>query len=440
MKKTWILLITSILLCFSTISCSSNKVQAQEEFLIDDRDLSPEEKAELLKKQKEFYLLNINWTKDSSKNVDVTYGFVRLRAKKNLGTFNIAVVNSDGKTIPALSTANEYVTSACYLKAGNKIVKLNQDSSVKSYARKTESGMQIAYVVDKTAVVVLDFDCFSSNPKLKDIDTIKVTAAVKNIGKKKETFEIKFILDTVLGETDRHHFYSSDAQPVKNEIEYRNPGSNDWFVSQNAAAAMVFNFAGLEATKANIVALANFSTLDAKSWKPDLINYRAFDTVLSYNNSAVGILWNPQKVAINDTFSEVFYITLSDEDGRIKENPLAQAIKNAEEEKKAGAEKKSDQKESVTTKENVNTPEVKTPVTETKKEDEEKTVTNPSVTEPEEKVSQEKTEIPSYKLSRDYIQELLDRIDALDENEEVNKEELNELNKELDTILEMMRK
>lgn len=429
MKKITVFLLAAAFISTLSVSCASKKKRSVSDELTAEQEamMTPEEKAAYLKKQEELKLFDLSWTKKSSKNVDVSFGTVRLRAKKTLGTFNISVLNENGKTIPVLSTSNEYVTSSCYLKAGKKIIKLNQDSAVKSYSRKTESGMQLAYVVDGIAIVVIDFDCFSSDPKNVDIDSVKITTAVKNIGKKRETFEVKYILDTVLGETDRHHFYFADAQPVKSEYEFKNPSENDWFVSQNSNASMIFNFGVLDSSKASSVALANYSTLETKNWKPDMLTYRAFDTVLSYNNSAVGILWDEEKLSVDDSFSKVFYITLSTLEGKIKENPLKNTAK---------ADSKKDVKPAKT--ENNQTDDSKVA--------DEKPVINRPVNKPEEveqikevEVETVKPDVPSYKLSNDYIFELLDRIEKLDENS-VNQDEIDELNRELDLIIELMRK
>lgn len=421
MKKSFVIITALSILSIAIVSCGSKSkvennvpVSPDEEIVL----LSQEEKAALDKQQAIESLFDLSWTKKSNKNVDVVLGKVRLRSKKNLGTFNLSVMNDEDKTIPVLSTANEYVTSSCYLKAGNKIIKLNQDSAVKSYSRRTDLGMQIAYEIDKVGIVILDFQCFSSDPKKTDFDSVKITAAVKNTGKKRNDFELKFILDTVLGETDRHHFYGSDGLPVKNELEIRNPGKNDWFVSQNANASMTFNFSGLEATQANVVALANYSTLDAKNWKPDLLNYRAFDTVLSYNNSAVGVLWSAKKLSINECYNEIFYITLGCDGEKVKENPL-----NLEAKKKNEVTDKTQEEKKPAV--NQNTQTTVEPVKEEKSE------------EPKKETKEDV--IPAYKLSQNYIMELLDRIENLSEDDSVSKAEIEELNAELDTIIELMR-
>lgn len=436
-KTRNILLIT--LICAALFSCASSAKKTSDEVIEDEFVfMTPEQMKEAARKQAEAEMFELGWTKKSSKNVDATYGNVRLRSRKNFGAFNISIVNENGKTIPALSTANEYITSSFYLKAGKKVIKLNQNSSVKSYSRETEDGMQVIYVIDGIANVVLDFNCFSPDPKNMDINTVKITAAVKNTGKKKEEFSLKMVFDTVLGETDRHHFYSSNGQPVKSEKEFRNLKQTDWFVSQNSSGSMLFTFCGVDATEPLLVAMANFSTLDTTNWIPNMLDYRSFDTVLSYNNSAVGAVWNPKKLSVDEIFSEVFYVTLSDVDEKITENPLLKAAEKSE------AKKNTDKASSETKPVETKTAEVKVQEPE-KTEVSEKPVETvkpeekPAVkTEPVETKTETKVEPEQNRYSAEYIQALIDRIEALKEDGSVNQVEIDVLNAELDSIFESM--
>lgn len=427
-------------------SCASSKKVVYEEVEEEPVYMTEAEKKAAERKKAEAELLEIGWTKKSSKNVDATYGNIRLRSRKGLGTFNIGLVNENGKTVSVLSTANEYMTTSFYLKAGKKIIRLNQNSSVKTYSRKTENGMQLVYVVDKVAYVVLDFNCFASDPKSDDINTVKVTCAVQNIGKKKEEFAVKMVLDTVLGETDRHHFYDSEGEPVKSERELRNLTEDDWFVSQNMNGTMLFTFAGLDATEPNLVAMANFSTLDSSSWNPNMLDYRSFDTILSYNNSAVGAVWKDKKLLVEDTTSETFYITLSASSNRLYENILltdsgssdkkTASKENNTESKTPQAKPVENTKQETTSapvKETAKVPEkepVKEPVKETVQEPVKEPINEP-VKEPEKQTAENKKDS---KYSPEYIQAILDKIDMLKEDGTANQAEIEALNKELDSI------
>lgn len=387
---------------------------------------------------------NLSWIKKESKNVDAHYGMIRLRSRKNLGTFNISVLDDMDKTIPLLSTSNEYITSSFYLKAGNKVIKLNQDSSVNTYSRKTLDGMQVAYVIDDVANVIVDFKCIKATEKT-DIDTVKITAHVVNKGKKRTDFELKLILDTVLGETDRHHFYNAKSEPIKSEVSYKNMKAEKWFYSKNSNACMQFLFDGADTTKTELVALANLSTLTSSSWYPSMVNYRAFDTVLAYNNSAVGVNWTKKKLSLNESFEEIFYISVCyGNDTPLGNEFVYKDVKdNLEVENLQNTSKNNNSNVTSTKVE----PVVENPVKEIINEDPVKEVSNKNEKEDNKKDDSKKlenvskTKIEEYKLSKEYIQELLDKIAAIeDTGDSVTTQQLDALNRELDEILEELRK
>ena len=153
-----------------------------------------------------------------------------------------------------------------YLKAGKKILKLCDDSNVVSAAKKTANGISIRYTIDKTAMVQLDFECLAS-VEGENEDTVKIVATVQSLAKKKQDYALKLLLDTVLGETDRHHFYTSEDSPVKGEVLYHSMKDEKWVVSKNAKATMQLIFEGADITPIESVALANLQLLIQRSGK-----------------------------------------------------------------------------------------------------------------------------------------------------------------------------
>ena len=138
-----------------------------------------------------------------------------------------------------------------------------------------------------------------------------MTATIKNIGERNDEFSFKSMLDTVLGEAAPYHFYTYENVPIKNESLYRTLQNQKWFVSKNVNAEMQLFFTGADCTTPYLVALANYTTLDKNTWEPDMLSYRVFDTVLSYNNSAVCSIWKPVKLAPSEMGSVVFYMAFS---------------------------------------------------------------------------------------------------------------------------------
>ena len=404
------------------------------------------------------------WIAVSIKPISNTVGNITINTRPKKGTFSIAVTNKNEKQVPVLSTSNEYMTTSFYLKAGRKIIKLCDDSSVVSAAKKTDKGIKLRYSMDKVGIVIIDFECFSSIEGEPE-DSIKVTAEVLSQSHKKTDFQLKLIMDTILGETDRHHFYTSENLPVKNEVVYHSMTEEKWFVSRNAKAAMQIILDGGESTPVESVALANFTTLDTKKWEADMTTFRSFDTVLSYNNSAVGIYWPKVALQPEEACKSVFYLSFATDDAvpagadfiraqdeaELEAQKAAEESEEPEEETAPVEEEKPVEENTVQNIEAVAEP-VKQPETKPAPEKitPEKTAQEPvaepeEVKEPEnvaaveEKPASTNSGISEDKLKADYIQKLLDRIEELEEGDpELNKKEINELNTELDAIITIL--
>lgn len=352
----------------------------------------------------------IGWINKTSKDVLFKSGNMQIKLKPSFGTFNISVKNDAGKVIPVLATGDEYTSSSISLKTAKKTYRLLADNRITPSASKKTDGVTLSYIVNNVAEVKLVFDCFSSEPEETN-DMMKVTLSVKNIGDKKDEFTLKTIFDTVLGESDKNHFYSSEYTPIKSEVSYRTMQNQKWFVSKNDKAAMQFIFYGADTTPTDIVALANYSTFQKNTWEPDMSSYRAFDNILSYNNSAVGVLWPTVKLMPNETSKNVFYIAFATDGRRPNGNkyvfePEEKTVKKAAEPKVEIEEVEEDEPE---------LPRAKT-------------------------VKIGKKNLSKEQLTPEYIQNLIDRITALENDiSSVNEDELTQLNAELDAILDVLR-
>ncbi|MCR5189419.1 MAG: hypothetical protein K6C97_10825 [Treponema sp.] len=357
---------------------------------------------------------SIDWQESSSKEVTYKNGIIRIIVKPKLGTYNIAVENQDDKYIPVFSTGNEYTTTSIALKVNRKRYSLMAAPNVKSSVTKNDNGVTINYKVNQTADVDLIMDCLKSVPD-HDLDMLKCTIRVKNIGKKKAEFTVKHIIDSILGEKTNYHFYTSESIPVKNEVMCRNLDDQKWFVSKNNSAAVQFLFNGGDTSAPDIFALANYTTLDTSSWEPDMTTYRSFDTVLSYNNSAVGVIWPAVKLLPDQSADFVYYLAFAT-DG---EKPCGDIYVYG-----------------LTPPEAVETQSVEEVVEEVQ----EKTLEEDFTPKNHENVEFTVKKLSSEKYTPEYIQSLLDRIAELEKDSaSVNREELLKLNQELDEILEALK-
>lgn len=366
------------------------------------------------------------WVDVSSKELDVKSGIVQIRVKPNLGTFNFAVLNDNDKYVPVLSTANEYTSSGFFLKAGKKRYRLLADKNVQPSILKLPAGFNLTYKVAKAAEVSVNFEAVRSYPE-SDVDMVKISAEIKNVGQKTDEFALRLVLDTILGETGDYHFFGADNTPIKNEALYRSMKEQRWIFSRNSNADMQLLFDGADITPTETVALANYATLEQTSWEPDMVVYRTFDTVLSYKNSAIGINWPAVRIRPEQTSKVVFYIALA-ADGKLPQGTIFVGGK-APEPVKAEPEM-----EVVFPGEKL----VPAPI-------EEGVVDTKPVTPVDEfavrrDVPFNVNNLSKEQLTLEYVQNLIDRISALEENSSsVNRKEILQLNAELDAILSVLR-
>lgn len=398
------------------------KKEAEEKLKQEEKERKEKEKeakiAEKVKAPSSDNPSYIGWVDTSSKDVIFRKGIMQIKVKPSMGTFNLGVINAKNRVVPVLATGNEFTTSSFNLKTSKNIYQLFTGKNVQTRVTRKSNSLAIIYTVKNKAEVSINFDCFATDGYQPD-DTMKVTVTIKNIGDKKDEFGFKAIFDTVLGESDKYHFYSSENLPIKSEVAYRTMKNQKWFVSKNDKAEMQFIFAGENVTEPELVALASYSTLQKNTWDPDMSSYRAFDNVLSYNNSAVGVIYPSVKLKPKETNSMVFYISYAIDGNK------------ANGDKYLFAKKEEVVEETVVPVIDTEIPVVQEKEPEVIEESKPEEVIEPEVT---------KNNIRKEQLTPEYIQNLIDRIEYLEKDtSKVDKSELDQLNAELNAILQFLR-
>lgn len=362
-------------------------------------------------------------------------GIIHLRYKRALGTFGISVYDEENKAYPVLSTGNEFTKSGFYLKAGSKIYKLISNKQVSSEVSNSANGMTIVYTVEGAAKVTVQFEMLTIAETV-DADILKITSTVENLGTRNEVFALKGIFDTILGESAKSHFYDDNNQPVKSELVIREPKKVPYITSKNNNTTMQFIISGADISSLQMVALANYSTLEKSTWEPEMLSFRSFDTLMSYNNSAVALIWPEEKLSPEKKTSYTFYMTFAT--GGSKPSGVAY-IKNLDKDlslKTAGAASANNEVSLITENEIIESDQ-NSLITENKIEQVSSVVENKSANP---NVKFDVNNLSKEQLSPEYIQKLIDRINALEEDStSINRNEILQLNAELDAILESLR-
>ena len=381
----------------------------------------------------------------SQKKINHTVGNIKLYLNGKLGTYNISVLDDKAVAYNVLETYDECTSSFFSLLIGTKEYKLSDKTGISVAARSTENGGQLLYSVQKLANVIVDFTCIKSEPQ-KAEDIVQVTVSVQNITKRLEAYGIKAVLDTVLGERFSAHFYDKEKL-INYELQVKNFDDLKSISSRNSKAAMEVLFACADASLPEVFSLANKDVFTLPGWIPSCGDGKPFDSVFSYNNSAVGLNWSSVKVNPEESFSVKFYIALST-DGRPSpgEEFVKLYEKKQEELKEAERlEKESKAEETIQSKNGAENNNVYKNIVSSESESVKKEP-KPSV-QMEKKTQnsslpEEKSLKPVSKSQLDpvYIQKLIDKIEKLDPNSTLERSEFLLLNDELDSIIEALEK
>lgn len=395
-----------------------------------------------------------------AKTIENLVGNIKLLLKGSVGSFQFYSVNKDSLLQPLLAGYDEFTSSFFSLRVGKKEYKLSNNIGIVIGARKSQDGAQLVYVVPGVARVFLRFECVKSSEEFNE-NILKITAVVKNRSKRTEYFALKNVLDTFLGEQKGPHFSTAEDISINSEMQYRKFDKMKWIMSRNNKASMQILLYGADITPPEVVSLSNKDLLTLPSWIPSVVRSRTFDSVLSYNNSAVCINWETVRLAPNEEQSFSYYIAVSADD----EIPCGEDfIYNLEKKLKKASPVENEKSlkfvepDKVLEKNIIEPKKVESVIQEEKKDnniaqENENTTQKPEYIEATQNISSQQEqsgEVPNVrfdvetigveKLNYQYIQGLIERINTLEGSDEnLDRNELLRLNSELDAILEKLR-
>ena len=354
-----------------------------------------------------------------AKTIENTVGNIKVLVKGTVGSFQLYSLDRDGAAFPVLAGHDEFTSSFFSLRVGKKEYRLTDNIGIVIGARKDDTGAQLIYVVPDVARVHIKFECLKSDAA-QNQDILKITSSVKNISKRAADFALKNVLDTILGEQSISHFSTAEDVVVNTEMQFRRFDKAKWIISENKKTAMQILLYGADITPMEVVSLSNKDLLLLQNWIPSIIQSRTFDSVLSYNNSAVAINWEPIHLEQGQETSFTYYIAFASDGAK----PAGEVfIRNFDETQLNSTDEQAD----IPTETEDSEPKNVSDTAEIFQPDKTNVEFNPAM-------------IPPEKINYEYVRKLLERIDALENDaEKVNREEILNLNAELDAIMEILR-
>lgn len=267
------------------------------------------QRQKLLKKQKKDKYTG--WIYIPESKFTITNGDVKIYMNGKTGCFELYAVPENLKAVPLLATYDSFSSSYFSVRIGNKVYRLNRENGVKSEARRTPYGAQMAYTISGKAQIVVDFSFLPSIASSSRVDMLRVTIYTINLSKHIQSFAIKGVFDTQLGENTLSHFSTASERNINTERQFLDMKDQIWVRSENEKAAIQFLLNGKGISNPQVVTMANKDVLENSSWIPQAQEGKSFSSVISYNNSALSVNWktaylDPMKLDII-----TFYISVA---------------------------------------------------------------------------------------------------------------------------------
>ncbi|QTQ14500.1 hypothetical protein HRQ91_08550 [Treponema parvum] len=299
-KKTFLFLSFFVFLSSFALVKSVSEDQASSTF--DEDAVSPESSVKLEKK-----------SKFVRKRFAAAKGSAGVALQKNLGTFGLYAVFPEGFVKPVIASRPDFSSSGFYLKSGNSVYQLNRLGGIPYRLAVSGGRAEIVYTIRKDRVqaeVSLSMEIGASS-KDAEADVIKFTVETTNTGSDKRNFAVRGVFDTVLGEMAYTNFSTAKIPRIDAERQFTTMLTEKWIVSKNESTAMQIVLSGTGITPPKTVTLANRDIVSSGAWDGSYYREnRIFNSIMSYNNSAVDIVWNDFSLSPGQKSAVTFYVVI----------------------------------------------------------------------------------------------------------------------------------
>ena len=210
--------------------------------------------------------------------------------------------------VPLFSSQNEAYTSGFYLKYGVVGRKLTRNGGISVEVKEVTDGAEVVYALSDRASVTIKYTILCAVvPELADC--IRVDITVENLDRLAETFAVKGVFDTTLGEFSGNHFATLSRPTLKTERMFQSMADDKWIRSTDGYDTIQFLLDGGDISSPQFVAVANRDLLLSMDWVPVVTDGRLFDSIRVSGNSALGIYWRDVHLKSHAKSTFTFYIT-----------------------------------------------------------------------------------------------------------------------------------
>lgn len=247
----------------------------------------------------------------SAATIDNRLGDFVLQVSDDVGAFNLCYApETSSSSTNFFVSHNDFATTYFSVLVNDSVYQLRRGSISSIHLVEQNQGASLVYKVRDKLNVGVNFTAISDFSET-GVGAVKVEVELENISSTTLSVALKGIFDTVLGENSGVHFVTARYPYVSVEESFLDMEQLQWVRSSNGNESIQFLFDGNGISSPQMVVLANKDVVTSDSWMPIVKSGRTFNSVFSYNNSAICALWETISLAPSTKGSVTFYITLA---------------------------------------------------------------------------------------------------------------------------------
>lgn len=247
----------------------------------------------------------------SAATIDKRLGDFVLQVSDDVGAFNLCYApETSSSSTNFFVSHNDFATTYFSVLVNDSVYQLRRGSISSIRLVEQNQGASLVYKVRDKLNVGVNFTAISDFSET-GVGAVKVEVELENISSTTLSVALKGIFDTVLGENSGVHFVTARYPYVSVEESFLDMEQLQWVRSSNGNESIQFLFDGNGISSPKMVVLANKDVVTSDSWMPIVKSGRTFNSVFSYNNSAICALWETISLTPSTKGSVTFYITLA---------------------------------------------------------------------------------------------------------------------------------
>lgn len=247
----------------------------------------------------------------SAATIDKRLGDFVLQVSDDVGAFNLCYApETSSSSTNFFVSHNDFATTYFSVLVNDSVYQLRRGSISSIRLVEQNQGASLVYKVRDKLNVGVNFTAISDFSET-GVGAVKVEVELENISSTTLSVALKGIFDTVLGENSGVHFVTARYPYVSAEESFLDMEQLQWVRSSNGNESIQFLFDGNGISSPKMVVLANKDVVTSDSWMPIVKSGRTFNSVFSYNNSAICALWETISLTPSTKGSLTFYITLA---------------------------------------------------------------------------------------------------------------------------------